>query len=412
MRVRSVDGSSQLHHNRRLLSQLGPGWLGILLIFALSCPAFAGDCGGAVPCHCGDTVVADHAMTYDLGPCPRLSGEGVDTVGLVVRAGVTLDCQDHAVVGPGDTLKNAFGIRVGFRNVPTPTTDVTIKNCQVSRFWWGIYVQNAGNVGIDSNLLQQNGWKDPHRNGTGYGINVSNSQFVVVRDNRIVDSGNEGFHLSHSQDVTVENNLIADSGFEQLYLFFADNNTIRNNTATGGRQGLEMRWSNGNTFAYNTWANAPKHWLENNNSNNTFFYEHFQGLVLISGQSTDNRFALSAFENPAGQCLKTNAPGTYVYKGYFGSCKFDFRTNTPATLDRCTGVEKRAGRITVIFPGCTADFDRDGDVDDLDRVPLLAAFGSSLRTPDWNPEADLDHDGDVDSDDITVLDAQFGPCGP
>src|SRR5688572_16867923 len=90
------------------------GAMRIVLLVALVLAAlgharavFAAECGGAVVCQCGDVVAADYTMAAGLA-CPRLPSG--DTVGLKVRAGVTLDCGGHVITGPGDTLKDAFGI--------------------------------------------------------------------------------------------------------------------------------------------------------------------------------------------------------------------------------------------------------------------------------------------------------------
>ena len=45
-----------------------------------------------------------------------------------------------------------------------------------------------------------------------------------------------------------------------------------------------------------------------------------------------------------------------------------------------------------------------------DRPTIVAAMGSVIGGPSWEPEADLDHDGDVDAADLAIFDAQPGPC--
>jgi parallel beta-helix repeat protein len=370
----------------------------------------AAECGGTTPCQCGDTLVSDHTMAYNIGPCPRISGE--DTVGLWVKSGVTLDCQDHTITGPGDNQKDAFGIRMGKRNAPVQVSNVIIKNCEATKFWWGMYVQNSRNIVIESNVLSENGWKDPGKNGTGYGLDIANSEQIMVRNNIISDNGNEGLHLSHSTNVTVEENLFFDNGWEQVYLYFCDNNIIRHNYATGGIQGLEMRYSNNNDLSYNIWTNSKKQWLENHNNNNTFRYEHFEGVVRVTRKSIGNRFELCEFNNPNGPCLRIKANDNSVYKGYFTACNWDVRTSKLVTLDRCVNVDKvkKAKRAVLIYPGCTADFNGDGVVDGADQGIILAALPSAIGDPNWNPEGDLDHDGDVDNDDLAIFDAQLGSC--
>lgn len=391
-------------------------WRFFILILAVKAASWdvsstsAAQCGGATPCQCGDTVVTDYLLTSDLGPCPRLPGSRVDTVGLSVSSGVTLDCQGHKILGPKDTLNNAFGIRIGARLAPTVARNATVRNCEIAHFWWGIYVQKAENILIENNTLRDNGWKDLTKNGTGYGLDVANSQYVTVRNNVILNNGNEGFHLSHAAHNTVEGNLFADNGVEQLYLYFADDNVIRENVASGGKQSLEMRFSNRNAFSYNQWINSPKQWLENDNTRNTFFYDHFQGVVLVTRNSTGNLFSLCEFTNPTGVCLHLNAKDTAVYKGRFPSCKLDVRAGKPTVLDRCADVEKKAGKLTLVYPGCVADADDDGDVDEQDHAALLLALGSQIGDAHWNPLLDIDHDGDVDNQDQTLVEARIGPC--
>jgi parallel beta-helix repeat protein len=350
-------------------------------------------------------------MTSHLGPCPRIPG-GNDTVGLTLEPGVTLDCQGHTIAGPGDKQKDAFGIRVGSTETPTPDSHVVIRQCGVTGFWWGVYVQNARDVLIEDNHLHDNGWKVPVENGSGYGLDVANSQGVTVRGNLIADNGNEGFHLSGSSSVTVDGNVLVDNGFEQLYLIHADDNIIRNNRAEGGTQGLEMRYSNDNAFSYNEWARSPAQILENDNNGNTFYYDSFEGRVVVGAGSSGNVFQLSAFSNPTGTCLTVSAvDGTYVYKGHFQSCASDLVTTASVTLDRSVNNLAMVGKsVTVKFPGCTADVDLDANVGDADRQVILAAMGSAIGDPNWNPEADLDRDGDVDAADLLILESQLGPC--
>ena len=293
---------------------------------------------------------------------------------------------------------------------------MVIRNCGVTKFWWGVYVQNAGDVLIEDNHLYENGWKDPTQNGTGYGLDIANSQDVMVRRNRIADNGNEGIHLSGSVLVTVDGNELVNNGLEQLYMIHADFNTIRNNYTQGGTQGLEMRYSSNNHFSYNVWAQAPLHMLENDNNGNAFFYDRFEGRVFVGNSSLGNRFELSEFINPTGICLGVDTLNeTYVYKSYFRSCSWDVNlvTSAPVTLDRSVATLAKVSKgVTIKFPGCTADFDLDATVDPNERGVVQAAMGSVIGDPNWNPEADLDHDGNVDANDLAVFDGQIGPCAP
>jgi hypothetical protein len=59
---------------------------------------------------------------------------------------------------------------------------------------------------------------------------------------------------------------------------------------------------------------------------------------------------------------------------------------------------------------CAGDVDGDGDTDLNDLAALLAAYGSSIGDPGYNPNADFDGDGDVDLSDLAFLLTDYG-CG-
>jgi hypothetical protein len=55
----------------------------------------AAECGGSVPCRCGDTVVQDYTFTAHLGPC---AAQGTDA-GLVIASGVTVNGNGYRISG-------------------------------------------------------------------------------------------------------------------------------------------------------------------------------------------------------------------------------------------------------------------------------------------------------------------------
>ncbi len=54
------------------------------------------------------------------------------------------------------------------------------------------------------------------------------------------------------------------------------------------------------------------------------------------------------------------------------------------------------------------DVDGDGDVDLADLAALLAAYGSRIGDPAYNPYTDIDGDGDIDLADLAELLAHYG----
>src|SRR5262249_10866310 len=75
----------------RAVGLAGTGALAALLVVLLGSPssARAADCGGNVPCHCGDTVNRSTTLTADLGVCSGL--------GLRLRSGIVLNCANHTI---------------------------------------------------------------------------------------------------------------------------------------------------------------------------------------------------------------------------------------------------------------------------------------------------------------------------
>lgn len=64
--------------------------------------------------------------------------------------------------------------------------------------------------------------------------------------------------------------------------------------------------------------------------------------------------------------------------------------------------------VAIVAVGHIGDVNFDGVVDITDLALLLASFGSTFETPNYNPQADLDLDGDVDISDLAVQLSVFG----
>jgi 6-phosphogluconolactonase (cycloisomerase 2 family) len=98
------------------------------------------------------------------------------------------------------------------------------------------------------------------------------------------------------------------------------------------------------------------------------------------------------------------------WDGPRGLYSFDILPNGNFTMNG-TLVDSQAygpREIAVWLPPCAGDLDGDGDTDLSDLATLLAAYGTSVGDPDYNPGADFDGSGTVDLSDLAFLLADYG----
>ncbi len=121
-----------------------------------TCMRFAGDTNfSVVPpvCRvgCGETITQDITLTGDLRGC---SGNGI-TVG---ASGITLDCDGHIIEGLGSNS----GILLTARH------NVTIKNCEVRGFDYGIRLNMSSNDTVINNTANSNSSAGIYLNASSY----------------------------------------------------------------------------------------------------------------------------------------------------------------------------------------------------------------------------------------------------
>jgi hypothetical protein len=236
---------------------------------------------------------------------------------------------------------------------------------------------SATDVLIKANQLHDNGWKDPRKRHR-YGLDVANSSAVTVRT---MSSPTTATRLSSSSStVSVENNVFRDNGREQFPFIHADNNTIQGNEATGGTQGLEMRFRAG-TRSPTTCGRPAAQYLENDNHDNTFLYERSKarrGGRREHGQSV----RASSFSNPAVH--DGHHPEHRVrLQELLWALHWDVVGNALVTLDRSVNTLPKVSKaVTVRFPVARRT-SISTERDSADRPTILAAMGSVIGGSGW-----------------------------
>ncbi|MBI3300477.1 MAG: right-handed parallel beta-helix repeat-containing protein [Deltaproteobacteria bacterium] len=196
--------------------------------------AMAANCGGNIPCACGDTVQSSITLSTDLGVCTG--------IGLRVSSGVVLDCANHTITGsnrPGAW----FGVFLD------EETGAEVRNCRVTGFRRAIRLYGGqGNRITDNEVF-----------GNRYGIELAGATGNTIADNFVHDNRDEGIHVgTGADDNEIRGNTLVKNKLENLYLLGVNNCRVTGNTLSKSRSAaLYIKHSHNIYVADNTVNNGP-----------------------------------------------------------------------------------------------------------------------------------------------------------
>jgi parallel beta-helix repeat protein len=203
---------------------------GSLATTLFAAPVGAKNCGGNVPCVCGDTVQTSVKLSGDVEQCP--------SVGLKLRSNVTLDCAGHDVVGAGYN-KASVGVQL------SSISGARVTRCKVHGFASAVRIRGGKeNVLSDSDLFDSK-----------YGIELAGAtRNNVLEGNLVRENRDEGIHVGTG---AVENQILANelvrNRTENLYLLNANENTVTGNSLSrSGKAAMYVKHSHDNTFTDNS----------------------------------------------------------------------------------------------------------------------------------------------------------------
>lgn len=175
------------------------------------------NCGGAIPCCCGDAMTSSYTLPDDLD----CSSKPISQHGLIVAgAGITLNGAGHTIFGPTATFDNIADDEVGIK-VESTATGAIVKNIKVK----------GGNIGLTSSTTtgtwkrcievkandvrigEAGTWVEVESCGRcgkpgSYGVDVS-ADSVTVKRTIVRYVGDEGIHVGEdSNDARVIDNKI------------------------------------------------------------------------------------------------------------------------------------------------------------------------------------------------------------
>lgn len=118
---------------------------------------------------------------------------------------VTLDCAGHTISGPGTRAEDEYGF-VGI--LLDGRTNVTVKNCRVSGFDYGILLTARLGSGSDGNRVIDNAAFGNRLDG----LRVSESEHNVLAGNNASSNGEHGFALLGDSNVVTRNEAFGNGG--------------------------------------------------------------------------------------------------------------------------------------------------------------------------------------------------------
>src|SRR5215207_3657183 len=143
---------------------------------------------------------------------------------------VTLDCAGYSVIGPGSDPEVVDGIVIDGHS------GVTVRNCVVQQFGYGIVVRNSSAGLLEHNEVRWNRLS---------GIDVCcGSVNVVVRQNTMHENGldiGSGIDVEYgASDVVVSGNTSWGNGGNGFYIYQASNLVFDNNDAYSNSRGFDL----------------------------------------------------------------------------------------------------------------------------------------------------------------------------
>lgn len=180
--------------------------------------------------------------------------------GLVVRSGVTLDCNNALIYGDG-TSGSSAGLDV--------YSSSTIKNCRIEQYNRAIELEEIFNAVVKGNTIRSN---------------------------------NMGIYIWHGDNLTIENNLLGYNSYA-VYTHNVRQSRFANNTITFTGTGFRIWYSNHNLFENNTFVG-------NNRQGEAFFFDWHSSLNNFTGNKIYDSYAgfyhPSTYTGTNYECVFTN----------------------------------------------------------------------------------------------------------
>jgi len=199
----------------------------IVFIFGINCTGAYNNLGGGI-CECNSCDDCTNALNDNI-KCNnevRLATDIADYSGTCINNpsnfnNKIFDCNGKII--DGDDSGTDYGIYLSNKK------NNVIRNCVVSDFYDGIYLNYSEENFIINNTATKNG----DYNYYGYGIHLYYSKANIVENNTATENGLAGIRLENSNYNNISNNYCAlNKNYDGIYMTSSSNNRIISNTLT------------------------------------------------------------------------------------------------------------------------------------------------------------------------------------
>jgi len=299
------------------------------------------------------------------GTCVEFSADNVE-----------FDCQGNSI--GGSNVSNAYGIHL------QGNSNDTVKNCRVSLFYTGIYLNFSDSNTVVDNTLDNN----------QVGLELQNSDDNALTDNVVGNSSCTlscyGVLLSNSSGNALVNNTVTNN-YLGAYLYYTNDSSLTGNTMSyNALHGLFLGYSNNNTITQNSVNNnsydgiLPMYSDSNTLTSNAVDYNGRNGIYLLysdystlnSNQvcfNTNSDLYLASASGNSGDGNTCDNPSTWSDTGTTGctnDCTMATTTST-STTSTSTSTTSTSTSTTTTVSGLKGDGDGDGEVSDFELLDYI-----------------------------------------
>ena len=222
---------------------------------------------------CSEVKLVNDILNYPSGTC----------INNPSQSNKIFNCQGFKV--DGDYSKNDYGIYFYQKS------NITIKNCYVSRFHEGIFLQTCSNSYVYNNTVFNN---------TDVGIVLyTYSHDNVIENNTVNYTSWTGIFLKDSWLNRVRNNKVDKSSSQALYLYNSSNNTVDNNTLLNSNNNGMLIYTDA-ASGYNNYNNITNNVVQNQVNGMRIYYSQFNNISfnnISNSTAKDISVELNALNN-------------------------------------------------------------------------------------------------------------------